>query len=155
MSLMRAMEITATGLFASRARMNVAASNLANAQTTRTAEGGPYRRKNVVLGSRQVAGSETLPVGVGSTFGKQLQQRIADSLRSVEVVSVSDDGRPLRTVYDPGHPDADKNGVVKLPNVNMVEEMVDMITSSRAYEAGVSTMSTIKAMADRALRIGK
>ncbi len=143
MGLFRAMDITASGLYASRTLMNVAASNLANANTTRSVNGGPYQRKNVVLGSASLE-----PEG-------SFQDRISQALRSVQVVGVEADGRPPRTVYDPGHPDADSKGIVKLPNVNMIEEMVDMITASRAYEAGVNAMESIKAMANKALAIGR
>jgi flagellar basal-body rod protein FlgC len=145
MSLMRAMDITASGLFASRTRMNIAASNLANANSTRTADGGgAYRRKNVVLAARKI-----------ENFNMLMQDRIKASLRNVEVVGVQNDPRPPKSVYDPGHPDADAKGIVKMPNVNMIEEMVDMITASRAYEAGTATMQSIKSMADKALTIGK
>ncbi len=143
MSLLRAMDITASGLYASRTMMNVAASNLANANTTRGAEGGPYRRKNVVLGSAALDPADSF------------RDRIAAALRTVRVEAVQADGRPPRTVHDPSHPDADANGIVRLPNVNMVEEMVDMITASRAYEAGVNAMQSIKSMATKALSIGR
>jgi len=145
MSFMTAMDIVSSQLSATRKRMNLTASNLANANTTRTAEGGPYRRKDVVLSAATV----------NSPFGNMLHDRLDASLRGVAVTDVVTDPRPPRTVYDPTHPDADANGIVKLPNVNMVEEMVDMITVSRAYEAGVSTLQTIKSMAKKALTIGK
>lgn len=145
MNLLRAMDITASGLSASRVLMNVAASNLANASTTRTAAGGPYRRRNVVLGS------VALPEQPRLNF----RDMVTRALRSVDVVSVQSDQRPPRTVYDPAHPDADKQGIVKLPNINMIEEMVDMITASRSYEAGVNAMQSLKSMADRALTIGR
>jgi flagellar basal-body rod protein FlgC len=145
MSFMSAMEIISSGLAASRFRMNIVASNLANAQTTRTAEGGPYRRRDPVY--------QATPVS--SPFAQLLSDRLDAALRGVTVSQVAVDQRPPRTVYDPGHPDADPNGIVKLPNVNVVEEMVDMIMASRAYEAGVTAMQSIKSMANRALSIGK
>lgn len=144
MNLLRAMDITASGLSASRVMMNVAASNLANANTTRTAEGGPYQRRNVVLGSTPLAEQRL-----------GFRDMVTRALRSVDVVDVKADGRAPRTVYDPGHPDADKQGIVRLPNVNMIEEMVDMITASRSYEAGVNAMQSLKSMANKALSIGR
>jgi len=145
MSFMSAMEIISSSLAASRLRMNLVASNLANAQTTRTAEGGPYRRRDPVF--------QATPVQ--QPFADQLRDRLSSSLRGVTVSNVVVDQRPPRTVFDPGHPDADAAGLVKLPNVNVVEEMVDMITASRAYEAGVTAMQSIKAMATKALAIGR
>lgn len=145
MSFMSAMEIIASGLSASRFRMNLTASNLANANTTRTAEGGPYQRKDPVY--------QSTPLQL--SFSELLRDRMAGSLRGVTVTNVQTDPRPPRTVYDPGHPDADVQGVVRMPNVNVVEEMVDMIMASRAYEAGVTAMQSIKAMANKALQIGR
>jgi flagellar basal-body rod protein FlgC len=145
MNFMTAMEIAASGLSATRERMNVTASNLANAQTTRTAEGGPYRRKDVV--------QRAAPVG--TDFRALLNSRLSGALRGVTVEDVVVDQAPPRTIYQPGHPDANGQGFVELPNVNMVEEMVNMIMASRAYEAGVSTLQTVKQMANRALSIGK
>lgn len=135
-----AMEVSASGLSAQRARMNVASSNLANAQTTQTAAGGPYKRKDVVLQSADVPGTE------GQLDG---------AIKGVEVQQIKQDTAPPRLEYDPGHPQANAQGYVAYPNVNPVEEMVDMITASRAYEAGVTTMSTATNMAERALGIGK
>jgi flagellar basal-body rod protein FlgC len=145
MSLMDAMEVAASGLAATRLRMNLTASNLANANTTRTAEGGPYRRRDLVLQA----------VPIATSFAELLRNRLSSQMRGVQVQEVVVDPRPPRTVYDPGHPDADRNGIVRLPNVNMVEEMVDMITASRSYEAGLSTLQTLSQMAERALAIGK
>src|SRR3989339_1302010 len=142
MSFMSAMEIISSGLAASRIRMNTVSSNLANANTTRTAEGGPYKRQDVVVQATPVAGS----------FLEMLDDRIQESQRGVVVNDVVADQRPPRSVYDPGHPDADANGIVLLPNINMVEEMVDMIMASRAYEAGVTAMQSLKSMANRALK---
>jgi len=145
MSFMSAMEIIASGLSASRLRMNLISSNLANINTTRTAEGGPYRRKDAVYQATPLTES----------FADVLNDRLSESLRGVSVTSVATDPRPPRTVHDPGHPDADSEGMVKLPNVNAVEEMVDMIMASRAYEAGVTAMQSLKAMANKALSIGR
>ncbi|MCA9669742.1 MAG: flagellar basal body rod protein FlgC [Myxococcales bacterium] len=145
MDFMSAMEIAASGLRANRTRMNLSASNLANANSTRSADGGPYRRRDAVFTAQPLS----------KRFGEVLGNKLDGAVQGVEVSGIVRDPRPPRTVYDPGHPDADARGIVKLPNINMVEEMVDMITASRAYEAGVSTLQTIKAMASKALSIGK
>jgi len=137
-----AMEVSASGLGAERSRMNVAASNLANASTTRSAGGGPYRRKDVVLSSVAVPGTPT-------------SGPAANAVRGVAVSQIVQDAAPPRLEYDPGHPDANAQGYVAYPNVNPVEEMVDMITASRAYEAGVTALTTAVGMAERALSIGK
>ncbi len=130
-----AMEVSASGLSAERTRMNVAASNLANAQTTQAAGGGPYKRKDVVLASTPMPG--------------------APGVQGVQVSQITQDAEPPRLEYDPGHPQADAKGYVAYPNINPVEEMVDMITASRAYEAGITAMSTAVTMAERALGIGR
>lgn len=133
-----AMEVSASGLSAERTRMNVAASNLANAQTTQAAGGGPYKRRDVVMRSVALPTPDpTAPVN------------------GVEVAQITQDANPPRLEYDPGHPNADAKGYVAYPNINPVEEMVDMITASRAYEAGVTSMSTAVNMAERALGIGR
>ncbi len=144
MDFLTALRIGASGLAAQRVRMNVVASNLANANTTRTPEGGPYRRKDVLLSAMVV------PHG----FEDELTARMDDQLREVTVVGVESDGSAPRMVYDPGHPDADPNGYVAMPNVDVVSEMVDMITASRTYEANATAISTIKQMAQLALTIG-
>lgn len=148
MSLMNAMEILSSGLTATRLRMNVTSSNLANANTTRRAGGaGPYRRLNTVYSSTEVRPH--------TPFAQVLQDQFAQSLRGVKVDKVVPDTRAPRQVHDPGHPDADANGIVKYPNVNVIEEMVDMIVASRVYEAGVTAMQSVKSMANKALTIGR
>jgi flagellar basal-body rod protein FlgC len=134
-----AMEVSASGLSAQRTRMNVAASNLANAQTTQAEGGGPYKRRDVVLAS------EDLP-NTGEMSGV---------VKGVKVSQIQQDPNPPRLEYDPGHPQANAQGYVAYPNINPVEEMVDMITASRAYEAGVTSMSSAVNMAEKALSIGK
>jgi flagellar basal-body rod protein FlgC len=141
MDFFTAMEVSASGLSAERTRMNVAASNLANAQTTQAAGGGPYKRRDVVLQSVDVPGTNSTP--------------FAQAVKGVAVSQISQDAAPPRLEYDPGHPQANAQGYVAYPNVNPVEEMVDMITASRAYEAGITSMSTAVNMAERALGIGK
>ncbi len=131
-----AMEVSASGLSVERTRMNVAASNLANASTTRTPGGGPYQRKDVVVQSAPMP-----QAGAG--------------VSAVTVAQIRPDAAPPRMEHDPGHPDADARGYVAYPNVNPVEEMVDMITASRAYEAGVTALTTAVSMAESALGIGR
>ena len=141
MDFFTAMEVSASGLSAERTRMNIAASNLANAQSTQAAGGGPYKRRDVVLTSVDAPG----------TRGMQFAQAV----RGVVVSQIRQDANPPRLEYDPGHPQANPAGYVAYPNINPVEEMVDMITASRAYEAGITTMTTASSMAERALSIGR
>ena len=139
MGLFDALDASGSALSAERVRMDVTAENLANAQSTRTANGqGPYRRKEVVM---QEAGA-----GVGPSFADSLQ-----AARGVKVAGIVEDSTPLKTVYDPGHPDADAAGYVQMPNVEPVEEMVDLITESRSYEANVTAMQTAKQMFSKTL----
>jgi flagellar basal-body rod protein FlgC len=134
MSFLDALSVSASALTAERARMDVTAENLANAQTTRTADGGPYRRKVVAL---ETAGG----------FGDQLRTAMGDgAARGVQVAGITEDTTPAQRVYDPGHPDADAQGYVEMPNVDTVQEMVDLISSSRAYEANVTAMQATKGM---------
>lgn len=144
MDFFSAMEITSSGLGAERARMNTIASNLANARTTRTADGGPYQRLDPVF--------EAVPLA--TRFPELANERSAQQASLVEVTQIRRDASPPQQVYDPSHPDADANGFVSMPNVNVVEEMVNLITASRAYEAGVTVMQSLKGMARSALSIG-
>ena len=139
MSLFGGLEISASALTAERLRMDVVAENLANAQTTRGADGQPYRRKEVVLQER--AGS----------FGASLSAAMNQRGGGVEVGAVVEDQTPLKRVYDPGHPDADEDGYVAMPNVDTVTEMVDLIGAQRAYEANVTAMQAAKQMFTRTL----
>lgn len=145
MSFLQGLEIAATGLRAQRLRMNVASSNMANVDTTRTANGqGAYRRKQVSLRSAPIAPS-------AETFSTSLNQAI----RGVQVEGITEDTQtPMRLVFDPGHPDANAEGYVEKPNVNMLEEVVDMMTASRSFEANATAFDTLKKMAQRALQIG-
>ncbi len=142
MSLFDAIGTAASGLSAERLRMDVVAENLANAQTTRGADGQPYRRKVVVLQE------------AGSTFGTTLDGAMKGSgSGGVKVTQIAQDATPNRLVYDPGHPDADARGYVSMPNVQPVTEMVDLITASRGYEANVTVMQTAKQMFTKTLEI--
>jgi flagellar basal-body rod protein FlgC len=136
-----AMEVAASGMSAERSRMNIVAGNLANARTTRTAEGGPYRRLDPVFQAKSLAPRAFDP--------------ILRRVETVEVAEVRADPTPGAMVYEPGHPDANAEGYVEYPNVNVVTEMVNMMTASRAYEAGVTSIESLKSMARSALRIGK
>ena len=143
MGLFDALDASGSALSAERVRMDVTAENLANAQSTRTANGqGPYRRKEVVM--------QEASAGVGPNFADSLQ-----AARGVKVAGIVEDPTPSRRVYDPGHPDADAQGYVEMPNVNTVTEMTDLIGASRAYEANVTAMQTTKAMFARTLDLLK
>jgi flagellar basal-body rod protein FlgC len=136
-----AMDVAASGLSAERGRMNVIASNLANAHTTRGPDGSPYRRLDPVFVSQPVAPGSFDPV--------------LRSVQEVKLAGVRADGAPGTLVYDPGHPDADAKGYVEYPNVNVVTEMVNLMTASRAYEAGVTSIESLKTMAKSAIKIGQ
>jgi len=139
-----ALDVSASALSAERLRMNVISSNLANAQTTRTPEGGPYRRKDPIFESQPV-----------SEFARVLGGTMEVPLHKVQVVDiVSDTGAP-KLVPDPSHPDANEDGYVAYPNINTMEEMVNLITASRTYEANVTAVQVSKNMMNKALEIGK
>ena len=138
-------DVSASGLAAERLRMDVIAENLANANTTRTAAGGPYRRKVVVF-----APQEPEPV-----FSSILRKELSSKGRGVKVERIAEDQSPFRQVYDPGHPDANAEGMVTLPNVNTVLEMVDLIAATRAYEANLAALNTARTMASQALELGR
>lgn len=146
MDILTAMKISGSALKAQRARLNISAMNLANANTTRTIEGGPYRAKSVVFAAR--------PLEPEHTFQESLTSA-TDKLRKVEVVKVVEDQTPFKEIYDPNHPDADENGIVQMPNVNEVEQMVDIMEARRAYEANVTALEAVKSMALRALDISR
>lgn len=139
-----AIDVSASALSAERLRMNTISSNLANAQTTRTPEGGPYRRKDPVF--------EAAPV---REFSQVLQGAMDVPMHKVKVVDVVSDPNPPRMVYQPDHPEANPEGMLALPNVNTMEEMVNMITASRTYEANVTAMNVSRNMMARALDIGR
>ena len=144
MGLFRAIDSAASGMTAERLRMDVISNNIANVNTTRTAEGGPYRRQMVVFEPRSEQAS----------FG-QLLSRQLESGDGVRVTGIIKDNAPLKLMYDPNHPDANQDGYVEMPNINIVSEMVDMITATRAYEANVAAVNAAKSMALKALDIGK
>lgn len=144
MGMFTAIDSAGSGMTAERLRLDVISNNLANANTTRTAKGGPYRRQMVVYAPRDEY----------NDFGTMLSEKL-EAGKGVRVVGIVEDESLNPIVYDPGHPDADANGYVHMPNVNVVTEMVDMITASRSYEANVASITSAKAMAMKALEIGR
>ncbi len=136
-----ALEVAASGLTAERGRMNIIASNLANARTTKGADGQPYKRID--------------PVFVAKPLQSSTMDAVMNSVMKVQLQDIRRDPEAGQLVYDPGHPDANADGYVEYPNVNVVTEMVNLMTASRAYEAGVSTIESVKGMARAAMKIGQ
>lgn len=138
--------ISASGLTAQRLRLDIIANNLANAETTRTASEGPYRRQLAVFGAKE-----------GNIFNYYLSQAFhrQKTGQGVRVLRIVEDPSPPRRAYQPGHPDADEEGYVLYPNVNVVTEMVDMISASRSYDANASAFNASKSMAAKALELGR
>ena len=154
MSFFDAISIAASGLTAERTRMDVTSENLANADTTQGANGQPYQEQQVVL--QQVGGggfSAALSNAMGSSSGTQLGS--SSTPGGVEVAGIVSSSTPDQEVYDPGNPSANTQGYVKMPNVNPVNEMVDMIDESRAYQSDVTAMSTAKDMFEKTLDLLK
>jgi flagellar basal-body rod protein FlgC len=143
MGIFDALDISASGLIAERTRMDVTSQNLANAQST------GYRRQDVVLRQSGAGFANVL----GQAIGAGTPAAGGSEQRGVEVAGVVTDQSPQRRVYDPGHPDADAQGYVELPNVNSVSEMTDLISASRAYEANVTAMNTAKQMFSKTLEL--
>lgn len=141
MSFLNALRASAAGLTAQRTRMNLISQNLANIETTRTASGEPYRRRDVVFAAA--------PPG---SFAAELAGQEAEAVR---VAAVVEDPRPFPTRYEPGHPDAGEAGYVRLPNVELVEEMVNLVSAVRSYEANVAAATASRRMAMTALEIGR
>lgn len=144
MGMFGAIDAAASGLTAERLRLDIISNNIANANTTRTAGGGAYRRQMVVFQPRTDQAS----------FLQVLNKQITAG-QGVKVSGVVQDQSPLRRVYDPQHPDANSEGYVEMPNVHIVTEMVDMITATRSYEANVAAVNAAKSMALKALEIGR
>lgn len=147
MSFFNSMNISASGLTAQRARMDIHAQNLANADTTRTAEGGPYMRRVVVFEERHDRAEQSFNAIFNRAMGRQ------PGGQGVRIHSIITDDAPGPQVFDPGHPDADANGFVSRPNVNIINEMVNMISASRSYEANITSMNITRAMMNRTLEI--
>lgn len=140
-SIFNILDISASGLTAERIRMDVIANNIANANTTLSVNGEPYKKKSVVLASK-----------TDSSFSTNLNENINNM--GVKVIGIIDDTAPPKLKYDPSDPNADENGYVKFPNVNILNEMVDMISATRSYEANVTAVESTKSMVKKTLEMG-
>jgi len=145
MDFMTAIDIGASALNAERTNMNIISMNLANVKTTRTEQGGPYRRKTTIMAAQDI----------DDPFSKHMKGALDRELKGVRVMHVATDSRPMKRVYEPGHPDADQEGFVAYPDINVVEEMANLMTAQRGYEANVTTIDTVKAMYTKALEISR
>ena len=142
MSLFSALTVSASGMSAQRARAALLVENIANSETTRTPEGGPYRRKDAVFTTEEV----------GSAFGTEMDAQLAGStLSGVRVAGISVDKSEPEKRYLPGHPDADADGYVAMPKVNPAEDMVDLVGANRSYQANVAAMSAVKDMIQKSI----
>ena len=147
MSFFNSLDISASGLTAQRLRMDLISQNIANVNTTRTENGTPYRRKVLVLQARDG----------GRAFSDYLSNASKSALGGggVRAQRIAEDQSPLKMIYDPGNPDANKDGYVPMPNVDVTTEMINMISASRSYEANISALNATKSMAMKALEIGR
>ena len=145
MDFMTAFDISASGLSADRTRINTISMNLANAKTTRTAQGGPYRRRSVVQQATEV----------DDPFSIHMRSALDREVQGVRVSAVTMDNRPFKRVYEPGNPDANAEGYVMYPDINVVEEMANLMSAQRNYEANVTTVDAVKGMFVKALDIGR
>lgn len=147
MDFFSSMRVSASGLDAQTKRMNTISSNIANAETTRGVgpNNGPYKRKDPLLTAQTDR----------ENFGEILQTAMDENIQGVQVTDIVEDEKGPRMVYNPNHPDANADGYVAMPNVNPVEEMANMISAQRSYEANVTAMGAAKAMAQKALEIGR
>jgi flagellar basal-body rod protein FlgC len=145
MDFFSSMRVSASGLEAQMKRMNTISSNIANAETTRGPDGGPYRRKDAIF--EATADRES--------FGEILADKMDEQVQGVLVSDIHEDTSGPRMVYNPSHPDANPDGYVAMPNVNTVHEMANMISAQRSYEANVTAMGAAKAMAQKSLEIGR
>jgi flagellar basal-body rod protein FlgC len=144
LAFLNSLDIAGSGLTAQKTRIDILAQNLVNAETTRTEDGTPYRRKMVVFQAKE-----------GGRFGSYLRRAMGESSPGVKVASIIEDARPLKPVFDPEHPDADEDGYLWMPNVDKVKEMSDMLSATRAYQSNITAVNVIKTMASQALQIGK
>lgn len=142
MDIFTTFDIAASGLKAQRTRLNTISSNMANAETTSTPEGGPYKKKSVVFQSEPVS------------FKNQLRQSLNNQAEGVKVAKIIEDNEPPQQIYNPSHPDANEDGYVGMPNVSILKEMVDMMSATRSYEANTTVIKSAKRMAMKALEIG-
>lgn len=147
MSFFGSLDTSASGLTAQRLRLDVIAQNMANVNTTRTESGGAYKRKSVVFEQIQNEGA--------NSFAGVLNEKVQNGNNGVRVAAIIEDNSEGSLVYNPTHPDANSEGYVEMPNVNIVDEMVNMISASRAYEANINSFNSMKSMFTKALEIGK
>lgn len=147
MAFLKAMNISASGLTAQRARLDTISENISNATTTRTENGGPYRRRMVVFEPRREDNFQSILRRTARGSG-QVQE-------GVIISEIIEDESPLKTVYNPSHPDADESGYVMMPNVDYLQETIDGMEASRAYDANVTAFNALKAMASKGLEVGK
>jgi flagellar basal-body rod protein FlgC len=142
MSLFSALTVSATGMEAQRTRAALLVENIANSETTRTAEGGPYRRKDAIFTTQEV----------GSAFGTEMDAQLGgQTLSGVSVAGISVDRTEPEKRYMPGHPDADADGYVSMPKINPAEDMVDLVAANRSYQANISAMSAVKDMIQKSI----
>lgn len=144
MDIFQTMRISSSALKAQQIRLNAISSNLANIETTRTPEGGPYKRKSVIFRSTNMP-----------NFDQHLSQSIGATAKGVEVAEIVSDKTKPRTIYDPNHPDAGPDGHVAMPNITLLEEIADMMSATSTYDANVTVIKSAKRMALKALEIGK
>lgn len=147
MGFFGSLDTSASGLTAQRLRLDIISQNMANASTTRTESGGPYKRKTVVF--------EQVQNDINKDFKSILKDKKQSGCNGVRVAKIVEDQSQGNLVYDPSHPDANEQGYVEMPNVNTIDEMVNMISASRSYEANVNSFNSMKAMFTKALEIGK
>ncbi|OEU76431.1 MAG: flagellar basal body rod protein FlgC [Desulfuromonadales bacterium C00003093] len=152
MNLLNAIKISSTGLSAERVRLNVASMNLANAHVTRTLDGGPYKARSVIFSSVPFTNPES---ELGELENDGFAKQLARALQTVKVSKIVEDSGPFKEIHDPSHPDADEQGMVLLPNVNVMEQMVDIMTAARAFEANITAIDTAKSMAMKAIEIAR
>ena len=143
MDIFNTLQISSSALKANTIRLNTISSNLANIETTSTPEGGPYKKKSVYFESQPLS------------FENQLKNQMTSSTQGVKVTKILEDTTPPRKIYDPTHPDASEDGYVEMPNISVLEEMVDMMSATRAYQANVTSIKSAKRMAMKALEIAR
>ena len=155
MSFLSSMDISASALTAQRQRLDIISENISNVDTTRTEAGGPYRRKTVVFEAKvgDVSFKDSLNDAIERK--KNGDRTVRTTTPGVRVAAIVEDQSALKTEYNPEHPDADENGYVQLPNVNMLEEMIDSMSATRSYQANVTVLNAVKSMASKALEIGR
>lgn len=148
MGVFNSINISSSGLTAERTRMDIISKNIANANTTRTSSGTPYRRQMAVF-------EDNNKVPFSQYMDKFMDENKLLGKNGVKISKIVEDKSPFKKVYDPGHPDANEEGYVNMPNVDIIKEMVDMISATRSYEANIASINSSKTMAMKAINIGK